>query len=158
MPKPKRVRKLLNQPQLQNQTDVRSFLRTTITLRQQIKNYAKISLPLTRLTRKRDQQQDYQEQKAFERVRKRATKAVELYGQDLSESVEIEIFYDASRKYVGCFIRQLQNGKQVPIMYNSFTFSLNEQNYDIYKRELKAIVMFATKYAYILSKLKPSTI
>lgn len=45
-PKPKRIQKLLDWPQPQNQTDVRSFLGTAITVRQWIKNYAELARPL----------------------------------------------------------------------------------------------------------------
>ena len=43
-------------------------------------------------------------------------------------------------------------------MYDSFIFTVLERNYDTYKRELKAIVTFTKKYAYILLGPKTSTI
>ena len=54
----------------------------------------------------------------------------------------MELFSDPSAFAAGCFVRQLQDGKWVPLAYGSFSFSAPERNYDTYKRELKALVSF----------------
>jgi hypothetical protein len=45
---------------------------------------------------------------------------------------------------------------EVPIVYNSFTFTATERKYPTYKRELLAIVRFASKYSYLLTHPNPS--
>ena len=39
----------------------------------------------------------------------------------------------------------------MPLIYNSYIISKVERNYDTYKRELLAIIIFGTKFSYIFN-------
>lgn len=62
----------------------------------------------------------------------------------------IHMYTDASKYAAGLLVTQLQKDHETPILYDSFTFTLSEQRYPTYKRELLAIYKFATKYDYLL--------
>lgn len=47
---------------------------------------------------------------------------------------------------------------EVPIAYDSFTFSKSQRNYGTYKKELCAIVEFARRYEHMLRGTEPSVI
>lgn len=155
-PKPDRVRTLLDWPQPQNQTEVRALLGTALTIRPWIKNYAEIARPLTQLTGKVEWQWGESEQLAFTLIKNKAATAVLMFGWD--SALPIEFYVDASKFAGGLFVRQLQNDRWVPILYDSFTFSPTERNYGVYKRELKAMVVFATRHAHMLQGPRTSTI
>ncbi|SLM37975.1 Ribonuclease H-like domain [Lasallia pustulata] len=71
-------------------------------------------------------------------------------------SLDVYFYSDASGFAGGLVITQFQkvNGElnpvEVPIIYDALTFSVTEQKYQTYKRELCAIVKFATKFQYLL--------
>lgn len=62
----------------------------------------------------------------------------------------IRLYSDASLFGAGCLITQVQNAAEVPILFDSFTFSKPQRNYSLYKRELLAIVEFCRKYDYMM--------
>ena len=68
------------------------------------------------------------------------------------------MYTDVSRRGAGYVIMQIQNGEERLIQYDSFLFSKSERNYDTYKRELLAIVKFATKFRHFFDALAISTL
>lgn len=154
--KPERVKKILEWPVPQNQTDVRGFLGTAIMARQWIRNYAELARPLTRLTGTQEWTWGDAEELAFTVIKNKAATATLLHGWD--PGLPVEVYVDASKFAAGCFIRQKQGDRWVPILYDSFAFTPTERNYDTYKRELKAMVVFAEKHAHMLNGPQTSTI
>ncbi|OQO11727.1 hypothetical protein B0A48_03454 [Cryoendolithus antarcticus] len=148
-PKPERVRVLLDWPECQNPSDIRSFLGTSVSTRPWIKNYTELARPLQRLVQlKVDWRWEEAEQLSFITIKNLAATTALMFGFDPAHGVEM--FVDASGSGGGAFIRQLQNGRMVPIAYDAFAFTPTEQNYDTYKRELKAMVTFAEKHSHML--------
>ena len=70
----------------------------------------------------------------------------------------VRMFTDASKFAAGCCITQIQGGTEVPILFDSFTFTKPQRNYGVYKRELLAIVEFCRKFEYMLRGGQQSTI
>jgi hypothetical protein len=97
---------------------------------------------------------------AFQILKEKCAETVEMFGWDFLEPVRL--YSDASKYAAGCAITQkrMLDGKlvEVPILYDSFTFSKAQRNYGTYKKELCAIVEFARKYDHMLRAPKPSVI
>ena len=71
-----------------------------------------------------------------------------MHGLDPSRA--IHFFTDASAYAAGLLVSQYEGKTMYPILYDAFTFTAAERNYGTYKRELAAIVRFASKYEYML--------
>ncbi|PPJ53210.1 hypothetical protein CBER1_11916 [Cercospora berteroae] len=156
-PKPQRVQKILDWPTPQTQTDVRSFMGSILMCRQWIKNFAEIARPLTRLqSNKVEWRWEGAEELAFTLLKNKAATTILLHGWD--PALPIEMYVDASKFAAGCYIRQKQNGVYVPLLYDSFTFTPTERNYDTYKRELKAMVVFCEKHGHMLQNSQKSIV
>ena len=70
---------------------------------------------------------------------------------------------DSSKFVCGAYISQLQKNENSqwedrPLYYDSFTLNTAERAYGAYKRELRAIVGFATKYRHLFDGPETSTI
>ena len=78
-------------------------------------------------------------QKAFDELKKRFTEEPVLMMPDQTKPLQIET--DASKYATGAVLTQLDsNGDRHPILFISKTFSLAERNYEIYDRDLLAII------------------
>jgi len=78
-------------------------------------------------------------QQAFDELKKQFTEEAVLMMPDQTKPFQIET--DASKYATGVVLTQLDsNGDRHPISFISKTFSLAEQNYEIYDRELLAII------------------
>ena len=63
--------------------------------------------------------------------------------------LSVDFYLDASNFTNGCYITQTQDGIKKFLVYNSFTLLPVEQNYDTYKQNLAATVIFTKKYSHI---------
>ena len=63
--------------------------------------------------------------------------------------LSFDFYSDASNFATGCYITQNQDGEVRFFVYNSFILLPIEQNYDIYKRELTAIIKCTKKYSHM---------
>ena len=74
-----------------------------------------------------------------------------MHGIDFS--LEVHLYPGASKFGARCAILQFQahqgNAVEVPIIFDSFAFSITKRNYPTHKRELCALVKFVTKYDYL---------
>ena len=78
-------------------------------------------------------------QRAFDELKKRFTEEPVLMMPDQTKPFQIET--DASKYATGAVLTQLDsNGARHPILFISKTFSPAERNYEIYDRELLAII------------------
>src|SRR6201996_7962176 len=120
--------------------EVRSFHGFCNFYRPFIAGFAKIALPLNKLTKKDTPFVWTPEcQKAFETLKHRVTSEPVLAHPDLTKQFELEV--DASGYAVGAVLLQRQvDNKRHPIGYYSATLTSAERNYDIYDLELLAIV------------------
>lgn len=170
-----RIAKIMQWPVPSDQHDVRAFLGTIGITRRWVKNFAEIARPLSRLTGRVPWKWEASEQLSFELLQIKCATRTSMHGIDLNHVVHI--YTDASGFAAGCAITQVRpnmslededpsgtisnrktpeakrasttTGIEVPVLYDSFTFTSSQRNYPTYKRELCAIVTFCKKYDYL---------
>jgi hypothetical protein len=143
---PTKVKGVADWPPPKNLRDVRAFLGFTGFYRYFIPNYSMVAHPLIDLTRKAVPfHWDSPQMKAFETLKTRMCQRPIL--RQPNYSLPFFLATDASAYGVGAVL--LQEGEtnprtnkpiQHPIAYYSATFSPAERNYDIYERELLAVI------------------
>ena len=154
--KPERAAKLREWPVPLCQKDVRAFLGALGPCRRWIPNLAEVSRPLTRLTGKVPWKWGPSEALSFTTLRESAATALEMHGHRYD--LPVNLYSDASGYGGGCVIMQVQDGIEVPILYDSFLFSRTQRNYGTYKRELLTIVEFCRKHSHFFLAPKQSVI
>ena len=147
---PKKLHAVLNYPTPCNATDIRAFLGFTGYYRYFVKNYSAIVRPLLALTRKSATfHWGKEEQAAFDEIRTIMCKAPVLRQPDFQKKFYLQT--DASAYGVGAVLSQegdtttpsLAKFKKPvthPVAFFSATFTPTERNYDIYERELLAVM------------------
>ena len=105
-----------------------------------IRHFSEITKPLNELLKKDRTFEWTQEcQRSFDELKKRFTEEPVLAMPDHTKPFQIEC--DASKYATGVVLTQLDsNGDRHPCAFISKTFSLTERNYEIYDRELMAII------------------
>src|SRR6266571_5144176 len=105
-----------------------------------IKGFSKLAHPLHDLTKKGvPWRWTHVEQAAFDALKRVVAEEPVLLFPQLTEPFEMEV--DASAIAIGAVLNQKgQDGKTHPVAYYSELFSTPERNYDVYDRELLAIV------------------
>ena len=149
----------------QNLKDVRAFLGFTEFYRYFIPNYSKIARPLIKLTKKAVPfHWDEAQLKAFETLKSLMCSRPVLKQPNYTRPFFLST--DASAYGVGAVLSQegeinprTKKPTQQPIAYYSATFTPTERNYDIYERELLAIIKALTHWRPHLAATKdPVTI
>ena len=139
--------------------DVQEFLGFANFYRRFIKDFAKVAVPLTTLTRK-DEPWNWTKrcQEAFDQLKHSFTTAPILAHFDSALPSIIET--DASDYAVGAIHSQIQkSGKIHPCAFLSRKFSPAEMNYDIHDKEMVAIVLAFKEWEYLLKSCqKPITV
>src|SRR4030088_187702 len=119
---------------------VRSFLGFCNFYWKFIGHYAEISKPLTELTKKDEPFVWTDERnKAFEKLKEKFMEEPVLMMPDPTKQFILET--DASKVACGAVLKQYhEDGELHPCGYISHTFTPTEKNYDVYDRELKAVI------------------
>ena len=119
---------------------VRGFLGFGNFYRRFIQHFSEIAKPLNELLKKDRTFEWTQEcQRSFDELKKRFTEEPVLAMPDHTKPFQIEC--DASKYATGAALTQLDsNGDRHPCTFISKTFSPTERNYEIYDRELMAII------------------
>src|SRR5712671_3757679 len=144
---PTKIKGVAEWPRLRNPTDVRSFLGFTGFYRYFIPNYSRVAQPLLDLTKKATPWIWTEAQtKAFETLKTLMCLKPVLTQPQYDKPFVVHT--DASAYGMGTIL--LQEGeinpqkpskpRLHPITYYSATFTLTERNYDIYERELLAVI------------------
>ena len=118
----------------------RGFLGFGNFYRRFIRGFSEIAKPLNDLLKK-DKKFDWTDecQQAFDELKRRFTEEPVLIMPDPTKPFQIES--DASKYASGAVLTQLDsNGDRHPCAFISKTFSPTERNYEIYDRELLAII------------------
>ena len=126
--------------------------------RQFIRHFSQLAKPLNNLLKK-DQQFDWTPecQQAFETLKKCFIKEPVLMMPDQMKPFQIET--DASKYATGTVLTQLDlNGDRHPISFISKTLSPAEQNYEIYSRELLAIIRALEEWRHYIQGSTHTTI
>ncbi len=163
---PKKLKGIANWPILKTPTDICKFLGFTGYYRYFVQGYSKIAHPLLDLTKKATVWEWTEcQHKAFEELKT----CMCLWPVLTQPNFEKPFFLqtDASAYGMGTILSQegehhtvaSQKPKLHPIAYYSTTFTPTEQNYDIYERELLAIMKALTHWQHYLGWTKtPFTI
>ncbi|KAH7558668.1 reverse transcriptase [Bipolaris maydis] len=137
---PKKIQTVQEWPKPNTVKDVQSFLGFANYYRKFIKDYSKITAPLTEITKKEigfKWEQEHQE--AFDRIKQIFLEApvLEMYSPQRPTRVET----DASDYALGAVLsQQCTDKKWRPVFYHSRKFLGAELNYDVHDKELLGVV------------------
>jgi len=121
-------------------TETQSFLGFANFYRRFIQDYSRVARPLTQLTKKdREWNWNAEADAAFAELKKRFTTAPNLVHFDPAKEVIIET--DASDFAIGAILSQRDEERRLhPVAFHSRKFQPVEINYEIYDKELLALV------------------
>jgi len=110
--------------------------------------------PLNKLKGKKEWKWEEEHQRAFERLKEKITSQPVLSLPRREGKFKVET--DVSGHTIGGILSQEQDGKWKPIAFLSRTMQPAERNYEIYDKELLAIVEALTKWRqYLLDVMEP---
>jgi hypothetical protein len=147
---PAKVDAVASWPAPQKLKDVQAFIGFANFYRRFINNFSKLAQPMTRLMRKDTSWQwRVEEQASFEALKQAFTSAPILAMPNLSQPFILEC--DASDYATGAVLSQRMTDGQVhPVAFFSKTLNDAERNYDIYDKELLAVVRPMNKWRHYL--------
>ena len=128
--------------------EVESFLGFTNFYQQFIYNFSHTAKPLNELKGKKEWKWEKEHQEAFEELKEKITSQPVLALPKREEKFRVET--DASGHAIGGVLSQEQEGKWKPIAFLSRTMQPVEQNYEIYDKELLAIMEALAKWRQYL--------
>ena len=152
-----KIKPILDYPRPKNLKQLRGFIGATSWYRKIIKDYAKLSEPLTSLTRKgvsfswKDRQEE-----AFQILRTASTTAPILAYPNFRLPFVVQT--DASQSGLGAVITQVQNGQERVIAYASRVLSGAERNYSTTEQECLAVVWAIKKFRHYFEGYKYTVI
>jgi transposase InsO family protein len=155
---PGKVDSITSWPAPKSPHDIRVFLGLANFYRRFIKNFSELATPITALLRKnRKFEWTDEAQSAFDELRAAFTSAPILRHFDPSLPVVLEA--DASDFAVGAVISQRdpESGLLHPITFHSRKFNSAELNYEIYDKEMLAIVETMDQYRHYFEGLGHAT-
>lgn len=144
-PNPDKIRAIKNYPIPKNTKEIKGFLGLLGYYRKFIKDFAKLTKPLTHCLKKETKidinKPEYVN--SFEICKNILCNEPLLQYPDFEK--EFILTTDASNYAVGAILSQIKNGADLPIAYASRTLNKSETQYSAIEKELLAIV-FGTKY------------
>lgn len=146
---PKRIQAILEWPPPKEISELRSFLGLSNYYRRFIKNYAKMTAPLTNLLRK-DIRYIWtkKHQESFEKQKRMLTSAPVLRLVYVTKPYRVEA--DDSDNALGAVLLQKHDGNWHPVAFESRKLSDAEKNYPIYERDLLAFINALRKWIHYL--------
>ena len=136
-----------------NVKDVKSFLGFANFYQQFIKDFSHITIPLNQLKGKGEWKWEEKEQNAFEKLKQKIMIQPVLALPRKEEKFRVEV--DASGHAIGGVLSQEQEGKWKPVTFLLRTMSPTERNYEMYNKELLAIVEALYKWQqYLLDAIE----
>ena len=123
--------------------DIKSFLGFANFYRRFIHNFSHTARPLNELKGKKEWKWEEEHQRAFEELKEKITSQLVLSLPRKEGKFRVET--NASGHAIGGVLSQEQDGKWKPIAFLSRTMQPAKQNYEIYDKELLAIVEALTK-------------
>lgn len=131
-----------------NKRDVQTFLGFINFYRRFIKDFAKIAHPLHKLTGSQPWEWNDEHQSSFEQLKKAVTEAPVL--RMPTDEGRFKVEADSSDFATGAVLSQFQDENWYPIAYLSKSLSDPERNYDIYDKELLAIIRALDEWRHFL--------
>jgi hypothetical protein len=145
---PKKVERILAWQTPNKKKELQSFLGFINFYRRFIKDFAKIAQPLHRLTGKVPWEWTPDCEAAFCQLLRQVTSAPILQIANLELKYIVEA--DTSNFAIGAILSQEKDGKKVPIAYMSKALSPKQRNYDIWDKELLAIIKALEEWRHYL--------
>ncbi|SJL18615.1 uncharacterized protein ARMOST_22212 [Armillaria ostoyae] len=128
--------------------ELQSFLGFTNFYRKFIRNYSKIICPLTQLTSNAEWTWGTAQNQAFQQLKKQMAEDVIL--TILNREGKFHVEADASNGAIGAVLSQQQDGRWHPIAFMSKALTATERNYEIYDKELLAIMLALSEWRHYL--------
>ncbi|SJL15506.1 uncharacterized protein ARMOST_19006 [Armillaria ostoyae] len=119
--------------------ELQSFLGFANFYRRFIKGYSDIVRPMTRLTGKEVWTWGTAQQLAFQQLKNRF--AIDVILRIPTGKGQFRVEADASEGAIGAVLSQEQDGKWRPVAFLSKALTITERNYEIYDKELLAIML-----------------
>ncbi|GFU16318.1 retrovirus-related Pol polyprotein from transposon 17.6 [Trichonephila clavipes] len=142
---PEKVASILDIPPPKNVKELQSFLQTCSWFRRYIQDFAKISRPLSYLTKKKVKWQwGFDQQNAFQTLKNSLTTPPVLKQTDGTKPYIIRT--DASNYALGAVLLQGEGSDEHPIEYASRLLTPAERNYSTTEREALAVVWALKKF------------
>ncbi|GFT35704.1 retrovirus-related Pol polyprotein from transposon 17.6 [Trichonephila clavipes] len=142
---PEKVASILDIPPPKNVKELQSFLQTCSWFRRYIQDFAKISRPLSYLTKKKVKWQwGFDQQNAFQTLKNSLTTPPLLKQADCTKPYIIRT--DASNYALGAVLLQGEGSDEHPIEYASRLLTPAERNYSTTEREALAVVWALKKF------------
>ena len=147
---PAKVEAVMSWPQPEKLRDVQAFVGFANFYRRFVAGFSKLAQPLTRLMRKDTPWRwGEDEQASFEALKRAFTSAPILVMADLSKPFILEC--DASDYATGAVLSQrTEDGQVHPVAFFSKSLNNAERNYDIYDKELLAVVRALGEWRHYL--------
>ena len=148
---PKKVSGVMDWPAPKKVKEVQAFLGLANFYRRFIKDFAKITKPLTSLTKKDiPWEWEADQQAAFDDLKKAFTSAPILRIPTDDDPFRLET--DASDFALGATLSQLDPNDNLyhPVAFYSKSLNVHERNYEIYDKELLAIIRALEEYRHYL--------
>ncbi|GFT98927.1 retrovirus-related Pol polyprotein from transposon opus [Trichonephila clavipes] len=137
---PEKVASILDIPPPKNVKELQSFLQTCSWFRRYIQDFAKISRPLSYLTKKKVKWQwGFDQQNAFQTLKNSLTTPPVLKQADGTKPYIIRT--DASNYALGAVLLQGEGSDEHPIEYASRLLTPAERNYSTTEREALAVLL-----------------
>ena len=134
--------------------DIESFLEFANFYRQFIQNFSHTAKPLNELKGKKKWEWKEEHQQAFDKLKDKITSQPVLSLPKREGKFRVEM--NASEYAIGGVLSQEQEEKWKPIVFLSRTMQPVERNYEIYNKELLAIVEALIKWRqYLLDTMEP---
>ncbi|SJK99230.1 uncharacterized protein ARMOST_02521 [Armillaria ostoyae] len=128
--------------------ELQSFLSFTNFYRKFIKNYSKVVRTLTQLTGNAEWTWGAAQNQAFQQLKKQMAEDVILAIPTPNGRFRVEA--DASNRAIGAVLSQEQDGKWRPVAFMSKALTATERNYEIYDKELLAIMLALAEWHHYL--------
>ncbi|GFW11489.1 retrovirus-related Pol polyprotein from transposon 412 [Trichonephila clavipes] len=142
---PEKVASILDIPPPKNVKELQSFLQTCSWFRRYIQDFAKISRPLSYLTKKKVKWQwGFDQQNVFQTLKNSLTTPPVLKQADGTKPYIIRT--DASNYALGAILLQGEGSDEHPIEYASRLLTPAERNYSTTEREALAVVWALKKF------------
>ncbi|SJL08820.1 uncharacterized protein ARMOST_12191 [Armillaria ostoyae] len=128
--------------------ELQSFLGFANFYRRFIKGYSDIVRPMTCLTGKEAWTWGTAQQLAFQQLKNRF--AIDVILRIPTEKGQFRVEADASEGAIGAVLSQEQDGKWRPVAFLSKALTITERNYEIYDKELLAIMLALDEWRHYL--------
>ncbi|SJK98309.1 uncharacterized protein ARMOST_01574 [Armillaria ostoyae] len=128
--------------------ELQSFLGFTNFYRKFIKNYSKVVRTLTQLMGNAEWTWGAAQNQAFQQLKKQMAEDVILAIPNATGCFRVEA--DASNGAIGAVLSQEQDGRWRPVAFMSKALTATERNYEIYDKELLAIMLALAEWRHYL--------